>query len=130
MARKGAEFSSVILVAEDEVLVRLNICDHLREQGFTVLEASSVDEARTAFSTEVQIDVVFSDVNMPGPRDGIELALWVQRHYPAVPVLLTSGVQLALAAAAAACPNVRRLIPKPYFETDVEQVVRDVIAGA
>jgi CheY-like chemotaxis protein len=125
---KNPADSPVILVAEDEVLVRVEVSDHLRDCGFNVLEVSSADEARALFTTGVQIDAVFSDINMPGPRDGIELALWVELNYPHVPVLLTSGLDLALKAAAVACKSLHGMVSKPYQSAEIARVVREMTA--
>jgi len=84
--------ATVVLVVEDEVLVRFALADYLREQGFKVYEARSADEAIELLSFyKGQIDVVFSDVKMPGHLDGIALAGWIKKNRPGLPVILTSG---------------------------------------
>ena len=84
---------SVILVVEDEVLIRFVVADYLRECGFQILEAGNADEAVELLRTaDLGIDLVFSDVHMPGTRDGFDLARWVQEHRPEIPVILTSGL--------------------------------------
>ncbi|MFC5085869.1 response regulator [Microvirga arabica] len=83
-----------ILVVEDEVLVRLVIADYLRECGYKVYEAVNAGEALEVLqSSRVPIDVVFSDVQMPGEIDGFGLARWVRANKPGVQVILTSGVE-------------------------------------
>jgi DNA-binding NtrC family response regulator len=91
-SRNGAERKSTVLVVEDEVLVRLAVADFLRHSRFRVLEASNADEAKTILIAGEPVEVVFSDVNMPGSMNGFELAQWVRRQYPDVKVLLASGV--------------------------------------
>src|SRR4051812_4819257 len=92
-SNNGAERKSTVLVVEDEVLVRLSIADFLRQSRFRVLEASNADEAKTILIAGEPVEVVFSDVNMPGgSMNGFELAQWVRRQYPDVKVLLASGV--------------------------------------
>ena len=80
-----------VLVVEDEVLVRLEATDYLRNQGFRVLEAANADEAKQLLSSGERIEVLFSDVNMPGSLDGLELALWVRENQPWIEIILTSG---------------------------------------
>jgi two-component system, response regulator PdtaR len=85
--------ASVVLVVEDEILIRMAIADHLRDAGFKVYEAANAHEAvdlLTHYGNE--IDTVFSDIMMPGPMDGLALMAWIADNGTDVPVLLTSGV--------------------------------------
>ena len=79
------------MVVEDEILIRITVAEHLRGSGYTVVEAANAEEAIAVFASGEPIDVVFTDVNMPGPMNGLSLARWIGRHHPFVPVLLTSG---------------------------------------
>jgi CheY-like chemotaxis protein len=80
-----------VLVVEDEVLIRLEVSEYLRGQGFRVLETANADEAKELLSSGERIEVLFSDVSMPGSIDGLELAYWVRENQPWVEVILTSG---------------------------------------
>jgi CheY-like chemotaxis protein len=72
-----------VLVVEDEVLVRLAIAEYLRDCGYRVIEASSADEAILVLQQpELTIDVVFTDIEMPGPMDGFGLAQWTRTNRP------------------------------------------------
>ncbi len=82
----------MVLVVEDEVVLRMAVCAHLRDAGFVVIEAVDAGEAVELLSTNKSISLVFSDINMPGPADGNDLAAWVASRYPDVKVLLTSGI--------------------------------------
>jgi CheY-like chemotaxis protein len=82
----------VVLVVEDEVVLRMAVCAHLREAGFVVIEAVDAQEAVELLSANRSIALVFSDINMPGPADGRDLAAWIASRYPATRVLLTSGI--------------------------------------
>jgi CheY-like chemotaxis protein len=101
-----------ILLVEDDVLLRLSVCDHLRDAGFTVHEAASGDEAKAVLSAGVDVDLVFSDVQMPGETDGVALAAWTRVHFPSVPIVLTSGAPAGLEQAAGG--NAEGVIAKPY----------------
>jgi CheY-like chemotaxis protein len=81
----------VILVVDDEILLRTMAAEYLRDRGFRVLEAANGDEAVTVLTTPAVIDLVFSDVQMPGEIDGYALAQWVRANRSGIPVLLTSG---------------------------------------
>jgi CheY-like chemotaxis protein len=103
-----------ILVVEDEVLIRLSLSDYLRECGFTVLEAASGDEAIEVLRGRGDdVDLVFSDVQMPGETDGFTLARWVRSNHPEIPVILTSGVAHAVEKAADLCLE-GPIVKKPY----------------
>jgi two-component system, response regulator PdtaR len=81
----------VVLVVEDDVLVCFAIADYLRNACYAVIEAANANEALEVFASGVQVDVVFTDVQMPGAMDGLMLGLWVYEHHPHVQVLVTSG---------------------------------------
>jgi CheY-like chemotaxis protein len=104
--------SSVVLVVEDQILVRMTVADYLRECGFSVIEAAHAGEALTLFRAGITIDVVFSDVQMPGDMDGIGLARWLRNNRPEVQVILTSGVGQAGEAAGDLCAS-SPLMAKP-----------------
>lgn len=81
-----------ILVVEDQVLIRFAIADYLRDCGYHVMEAAGAAEAVALLQAEAaSIDLVFSDVQMPGDMDGFGLAHWVQANKPGLPIILTSG---------------------------------------
>ena len=107
----GAAHPPRVLVVEDEVLVRLVIADHLRDAGFVVIEATSGEEARSILDAGVVVDLVFTDVRMPGSMDGLDLLGFIQENRPSLPVLVTSGhLERDLAYARGAA----RFLPKPY----------------
>lgn len=113
-----------ILVVEDEVLVRLMIARHLRERGFRVVEASHAGEALDALEADENIDVLFTDVLMPGVMNGVMLARWVRQNRPAIGVVLTS----ARSDFALDLPD-ERLFLKPYSPEEVEDYIRTQLAG-
>src|ERR1700761_6952214 len=82
---------AVVLVVEDEILVRLTIAAYLRDCGYDVLEASHAGEAIRVLEAGLRISAVFSDINMPGGIDGFALAAWIAAHLPYIKVMLTSG---------------------------------------
>lgn len=88
---------TTILVVEDEVLVRMLIADQLRNAGYSVIEAADADEA-LALLAHTNVNVVLSDVQMPGSLDGAGLARIVRSKYPALKILLTSGRSAAVDA--------------------------------
>jgi CheY-like chemotaxis protein len=114
----------VVLVVEDEVLIRMVISDYLRSCGYKVIEATSADEAMIILQhAEIGVDVVFSDVEMPGSMDGFQLSKWLRANRPGVDVILTGSVPRAADAAADLCES--GPLPKPYQpETAVDHIKR------
>lgn len=126
--RKGSPLEAMlpkplILVVEDEMLIRLLIADHLRGEGFIVLESSNAEEALEAFGSQAGIDLVFTDHNLSGDMDGQTLARWVEEHRPGIPVILTSGTLVGSSRG----PANLRFLAKPYDVLDVERQIRELL---
>ena len=85
-----------ILVVEDEILVRAVTAAYLRDCGFDVVEAGNADEAVRVLEASIRVDIVFSDVNMPGSLDGFGLVQWLRRERPDLKIILTSGAAQAV----------------------------------
>jgi len=117
----------VVLVVEDEVLIRMVIADYLRDCGYHVVEAGNGREAISLFEAGMEIDVVFSDVQMPGDTDGFALARWVRSNRQGVKVILTSGVVRISEAAEELCED-GPLMQKPYEASEVERRIKLLIA--
>jgi CheY-like chemotaxis protein len=83
--------AETILFVEDEMLVRLDMAEFLRECGYSVHEAANADEAREALNSKMAIDLVITDIRMAGEMDGIALAAWVKSNRPGVEVILSSA---------------------------------------
>jgi CheY-like chemotaxis protein len=119
-----------VLVVEDEVLIRLVIAEYLRECGYKVHEAVNADEAILILrAPEVSIDIVFSDVEMPGEMDGFGLARWVRANMPETQVILTSGAERSADIAGTLC-EAGPLLEKPYPIQDVLDRIRQLAAKA
>jgi CheY-like chemotaxis protein len=121
-ANESEKSVQTILIVEDEVLVRLPIAEYLRDLGYQVREAANVAEAKLLLDAAAHIDLVFSDVHMPGGEDGLALAQWMARLHPAVPVILTSGRPLPAGAAAGF-----HTLPKPYNHQTAEALMRSLL---
>jgi CheY-like chemotaxis protein len=80
-----------ILVVEDEPLIRFAIAEALRDEGASVIEAATADEAWRYLSAGASLDLIFTDHRMPGSMTGAQLAVRVRRQYPSVEVVVTSG---------------------------------------
>ena len=80
-----------VLLVEDEALLRMTVADELRLAGFTVVECRSADEAFDLVKSGAHFDLLLTDVQMPGSRDGLDLAREVVSLDPGLPVIVTSG---------------------------------------
>jgi two-component system, response regulator PdtaR len=108
---------SVILVAEDEALIMMNIVDDLIEAGYDVLEARHAEEALNILGAVADgIHILFTDVRMPGEMDGIALCHHTKKHWPWIGLLATSAHP---APSADELPEGCRFLSKPYHRAHV-----------
>lgn len=118
---------NTVLVVEDEVLVRMFAADSLAQEGFTVLEAGDAHEALAVLEEHSDVKVLFTDINMPGPIDGLQLAAIIAARRPDVKLVVTSGrhrlkdYQL---------PDSGAFLEKPYTAAQLTALIhREVGAG-
>jgi DNA-binding NtrC family response regulator len=117
-----------ILVVEDDVLVRMPIAQYLRECGYKVIEAVSADEAMTVLlHRDTLVDVVFSDIEMPGSIDGFGSASWIRKHRPGVDVILAGTISRVVDSAKELCEA--GSVPKPYEAQAVHDHIRRLLAA-
>ena len=119
----GHPAPSTILVVEDEVLIRLSVCDFLRECGYRVLEAGTGEDAQSIFESGEPIEVLFSDIDLGRGINGFALATWVRSNYPKVRIVLASGVTRMARGAAHLCDA--PFLDKPYsYEALADHIKR------
>jgi DNA-binding NtrC family response regulator len=117
----------VVLVVEDEFLVRLLAVEALTEAGFTTLEAEHAADAMTLLhSRAIDIHALFTDVQMPGDMDGVMLAHETTKRWPWIGILITSGYTHHTRAA---MPAVSRFLDKPYDLDHVIQHIHELVSG-
>ena len=127
-ARAPASQEVHVLVVEDEVFIRMMISDAFRGEGFSVIEAFNGDEAVEILTAGKAIDIIFSDVRMPGTLDGLGLLKFVRERFPEVPVILTSG---HLEQSVAMAEGARQFVRKPYdFEAVLSLTVTELAKRA
>ena len=114
---------TTILVVEDEALIRMVNADILEEAGFCVLEAANAAEAILIMEGDDHVELMFTDIRMPGRMDGLELAAFVHAHWPDVRLLVTSG---HIVLADSEIPDGGRFVSKPY---DLGQLVSKIRAS-
>jgi CheY-like chemotaxis protein len=114
----------MILIVEDEALVRVDAAEYLRDSGFCVHEATTASEALDALQSEFTVDLLFTDINLGRGMNGIELALWALANLPGVKILVTTGDALKNML-----PEVLgKILPKPYALSDLLRRVKHALA--
>lgn len=115
-----------VLVVEDEPLVRMDLVDHLSDQGFVVFEAANADDAIAILVHNLGIHLVFTDIDMPGSMDGLKLAAAVRDRWPPVKIIVTSGHRLIEATN---LPDGSMFFAKPYLPAKVVSSMREMLDG-
>ena len=117
----------VVVLVEDELLIRIDVLAALAEAGFDVVETEHADEAISVLRERASnIFAVFTDVHMPGSMDGMELAHLARRSWPWIALLITSG---RARPEPGDLPGGSRFLPKPYDPDHVVDHLREMIAG-
>jgi DNA-binding NtrC family response regulator len=112
----------VVLLVEDDGLLLMEASDTLSDAGFTVLEAPHADKALKVLENRDDVGILMTDVDMPqGSMDGFALARLVADRWPAIPVLIVSGMGTP---GPNDMPDGARFIPKPYEPTTLVRTLR------
>lgn len=114
----------VVLVVEDEPIVRFDAVQSFEDIGFEVIDAYDADDALRAMERRPDIGAVFTDVHMPGVMNGVDLARALGDRWPGVRVVITSGV---LVLEESQLPRGARFVPKPYDAAQVAQMIRGMV---
>jgi CheY-like chemotaxis protein len=120
----STNFQFNILIAEDEPLIRMAFAEYLTECGYVAIDVASGDAAVDVLEKNIAIDLVLSDVRMPGQRDGFAVARWVAEYRPHIPVILVSGdARFRGPEVAGVC-----VLQKPVEMRIIAQRIRDALA--
>ena len=92
MTKASERRQAVVLVVEDEPLLRMMAVDLAQDAGFDVEEAANADEALAILEQRTDIRIVFSDIDMPGSMDGLKLASAIRGRWPPIDLIVTSGI--------------------------------------
>jgi CheY-like chemotaxis protein len=129
MAERSSPSSETVLLVHDDVLIRAALAEYLRECGYRVVEAASIDEALTVLKArEESVDVVFSDVTTGGTMDGFGFARWVKDNQPHIEVLLAGSPRGAAEKAGELCESGPQL-KTPYDHASLHNQIRALLAG-
>ncbi|MDB5712051.1 MAG: response regulator [Sphingomonas bacterium] len=110
----------IVLVVEDEMVLRMRAVDIVEDAGFVAIETVSADEAIQVLESRNDISLLFTDIQMPGSMDGLKLAHAVHARWPHIKIILVSG---QIAVTDADKPTDSRFFPKPL---EVEQMIGEL----
>ena len=125
MSGSVSDTRTVLLLVEDEVLVRMFNADVLDDAGFRVVEAANADEAIALLEARPDIRAVVTDIEMPGPRNGMDVAEHVRTKRPLVGVIIVSGREHPKLNEFTSRGG--RFLAKPYSATDLLHEVKIVL---
>ncbi|SHK20515.1 Response regulator receiver domain-containing protein [Bradyrhizobium lablabi] len=117
----------VVLIVEDEFLLRMHAADMITAAGFEVVQAANADEAIDILEARRDITVVFTDIQMPGSMDGLRLARAVRGRWPPIKIVATSG-QSDLRETD--LPEGGRFLQKPYGSMELAGLLRELTGDA
>ena len=118
------QHAATILVVEDDALINKAAVDAIREQGYLALSAANADEALLVIAAHWEIDVLFTDIKMPGSIDGLALAGVTRRDHPRIDIVIASGT---LHPTGDEMPARATFLPKPYSPKQITDALRGLI---
>jgi CheY-like chemotaxis protein len=117
------QLKPVVLIVEDEFLLRMDSAAALEEVGLEVVQAANADEAIAILGMRSDIGVVFTDIQMPGSMDGLKLARFVRDRWPPIKIVATSGL---VAIGDGDLPEGGLFISKPYSAAEIAATLRSL----
>jgi two-component system, response regulator PdtaR len=117
---------AVVLVVEDSVIIRMGAVDLVQSAGYEALEASNADEAIRILESGADVDLVFTDVQMPGTMDGIKLSHYIRNRWPPVKLIVASGKAILEESN---LPEGSRFFSKPYSNHAIADAMADLLSG-
>jgi CheY-like chemotaxis protein len=117
----------VVLIVEDDFLIRMHAAEMIADAGFNVVEAASADEAIAILEDRLDITIVFTDIQMPGSMDGLKLAAAIRGRWPPIKIVATSGF---VDVRQDDLPEGGRFLPKPYSPDQIVRTLRELAGPA
>ncbi len=118
---------AVVLIVEDEMMIRLGAIDLVLSAGYEALDARNADEAIRILESRHDVDLVFTDVQMPGTMDGIKLANFIRGRWPPVKLLVASGNAILEESS---LPSGCRFFSKPYDDHAITDAMAKLLEDA
>ena len=119
-----------VLLVEDDGLIQVIAADFLHNEGFEVTVAQTGDEAAGLLDAEHGLDILFTDVRMPGTLDGIDLARRARRQHPVLPLLIVSGYAALLTTRLSVLDPAAAFLGKPYRLREIADTLKRLTVKA
>jgi CheY-like chemotaxis protein len=124
MMQLKASTRPVVLIVEDEILLRMHASEVIEDGGFDVIEAKNADDAISILERRNDIVLIFTDIDMPGSMDGLKLAHFVKGRWPPIKIIATSGHARITAND---LPEGGHFMPKPYNAAQIADAIHQLI---
>lgn len=111
---------AVVLIVEDSTIIRMSAVDLVQSAGYVALEAGNADEAIQILETRGDVDLVFTDVQMPGTMDGIKLSHYIRNRWPPVKLIVASGKAIIEESS---LPHGSQFFSKPYNDHAITDAI-------
>jgi two-component system, response regulator PdtaR len=125
-SRPAGKPPPVVLVVEDEPLLRMLAVEVVEQAGFIAIEAGDADEAVMLLESRTDITLLFTDINMPGSMDGLKLAHAVRDRWPPIKILVVSGKQQLQSFN---LPSNSCFVVKPYQASALVAELRSLVSS-
>ena len=125
MRAQASGKTAIVLVVEDEAMLRIAAVSLVEDAGFVAIEASNADEAILILEARTDIHIVFTDVDMPGSMDGLKLAEAVRGRWPPIEIIVTSGHRFL---SVEDLPKGSVFFAKPYREEEIVATLQRMAA--
>ncbi len=110
-----------VLVVEDEALIRFDAIDMIEDEGFDVYDATNAEKALALLENHDDIGILFTDIDMPGDIDGLDLARIVRKRWPHIAIIVVSG---HAHLADGEMPKGSAFYSKPYLRASILDALR------
>jgi CheY-like chemotaxis protein len=117
---------AVVLVVEDSALIRMGALDLARSAGYEALEARDADEAIRILEGRNDVDLVFTDVQMPGSMDGLKLSHYIRNRWPPVKLIIASGAAILEESS---LPSGSNFFSKPYNDHAIADAMARLLSS-
>ena len=117
---------AVVLVVDDSAIIRMSAVDLVLSASYEALEAADADEAIRILESRNDIDLVFTDVQMPGTMDGLKLSHYIRDRWPPVKLIVASGATILEESS---LPGGSRFFSKPYDEHTITDAMALLLSG-
>lgn len=118
---------AVVLIVEDSTIIRMGAVDLVLSAGYEALEACDADEAIRILEQRTDIDIVFTDIDMPGTMDGLKLSHYIRKRWPPVKLIVASGADVLEESS---LPAGSRFFSKPYDDLSITREMARLLASA